>query len=121
MVSSDSEEPYYGKEMMYASINSDLKEEYINYQEVFDVIKDLVLKNISASERAKILNSEKKSEVNKEIQQILSKAGCSSEEISFTASAVVAVLGKENGKQQVHNKLITKFGQGKATRIKKHF
>lgn len=116
---------YYGKEMMYASINADLKAEYTNYQEVFAVIKDLVLKNISASERAKIQFSEKKSAMNKEIQQILSKAGCSAEEISFTASAVVSSLGKENGKQQVHNKLITKFGQEKGAdiynRIKKHF
>ncbi len=116
---------YYDKEMMYASINADLKEEYTNYEEVFDVIKDLVLKNIPASEREKIEFSEKRRSIKLEIQQVLSKAGCSDEEISFTTSTVGSCLGKENAKQQVHNKLITKFGQGKGTdiynRIKKHF
>ena len=62
----------------------------------------------------------KKTIVNNEIMQLLSKAGFESDIVGYVASAVVKNVGVKNSKQQIYRTVISKYGQSKGLNIYNH-
>lgn len=113
----------YGNEHMLSEIHNALKERYSNYLEVYEAAKpvlskfadDTTKKGTSASVTAR-----EKTDTNKAIQQLLSKAGYPNDIISYVASTVVQNLGVKNGKQQTYRTIISKYGQTNGLEIYNH-
>ena len=61
-----------------------------------------------------------KQQKNKNIQKVLSKASCSNEVISYTASLVCKHHESTNAKETIHQALCDKFGDGRGLNIYNH-
>lgn len=112
---------HYGKEGFITDVHNALEKKYENYLEVYGIIKSILDKYASAINTA---TDRDNAELNKEIQQILSKAGQKPEVINDVASIVVKNAGVKNNKQQIYRTIMKRYGQKKGldiyTRIKKH-
>lgn len=114
---------HFGKESFLSDVHNALRKEYKDpdYLEIYETIKSVIGKY---SPTSKTTGGQNKTEINTEIQHILSKAGMESEVINDVASVVVKNMGVKNSKQQIYRTIIAKYGQKKGldiyTRIKKH-
>ena len=112
---------HFGSEYFLSDVRTALEDEYSDGLKVYEIIEDVLAKYVPTS---KAITSQSKTALNKEIQQILSKAGQKSEMINDVASIVVNNVDVKNNKQQIHKMIVAKYGQKKGSdlynRIKKH-
>lgn len=110
---------HYGENHLLVTVHNELHGRFNNYLDIYSTIKSVVAKYDSSPD-----TTPDRSEVNKEMQQLLSKAGMESEVINYVASLVVKNIGVKNRKQQIYRSIISKYGQGKGLSIyyviKKH-
>lgn len=113
----------YGKEKMLSNVKNALKKQYTYYSVLYSELEPVLSKYASGDQPKKSTGSkksQKKTELNSEVQKILSKAGFSNDIINHVASVVVKNYGAENGKQQTYRAIIAKYGQQKGLKIYEH-
>ena len=74
----------------------------------------------TATAKAPSVPAKNKTELNSEIQKLLSKAGYPNEVINYVASTAVKDLGVKNGKQQTYIAITSKYGQNEGLAIYNH-
>lgn len=113
---------HYGEERMLLEVHNALREKYSNYLDVYEAIKPVLSKYASTTTPIKPMSgtAKNKTELNSEIQKLLSKAGYPNDIINYVASTAVKNFGVKNGKQQAYRAIISKYGQGKGLAIYNH-
>lgn len=112
----------YGNEHMLLEVHNAFREKYTNYLDVYNVIKPVLSKYVGSTATAKApsVPAKNKTELNSEIQKLLSKAGYPNEVINYVASTAVKDLGVKNGKQQTYIAITSKYGQNEGLAIYNH-
>lgn len=112
----------YGDEHMLREVHNALHKRYTDYLNIYNAIKPVLSKYADNASSIKISSSAPKikTEINSEIQKLLSKAGYPNEIINYVASAVVKNLDKKNAKQQTYRDIISRYGQSEGLPIYNH-
>ena len=97
-------------------------DEWSNGAEVYEDLKPVLSKYASVKPQKTVsqtATAKDKSAVNKEVMQILSKAGLSSDDVAKVASIVVKNHGVKKGKQTAYRTIVSRYGQEKGLDIYK--
>ena len=93
-------------------------DEWSNGAEVYEDLKAVLSKYANVTAR-KTVSQTATAKVNKEVMQILSKAGLSSDDVAKVASIVVKNHGVKKGKQTAYRTIVSRYGQEKGLDIYK--
>lgn len=107
---------YYGSEHFSQNVHNELRSTYTDYADLYQIIKPII-KRYAPQPTAETSPT---SVLNCKIQQILSKASCSNEIISFVASLVCKHYKQQNAKQLIYRSIIAKYGQKQGLNIYNH-
>ena len=97
-------------------------DEWSNGAEVYEDLKSVLSKYANVTARKTVsqtATAKDKSAVNKEVMQILSKAGLSNDVVTKVASIVVKNHGVKKGKQTAYRTIVSRYGQEKGLDIYK--
>ena len=97
-------------------------DEWSDGAEVYEDLKSVLSKYVNVTARKTVsqtATAKDKSAVNKEVMQILSKAGLSSDDVAKVASIVVKNHGVKKGKQTAYRTIVSRYGQEKGLDIYK--
>ena len=113
---------FYGNERMLLEVHNALRDKCTDYLDLYESIKPILSKYAGSIVTDKTLSvpAKNKTELNSEIQKLLSQAGYPNDVISYVASTAVKNLGIKNGKQQTYRTIISKYGQNKGLAIYNH-
>lgn len=114
---------WYGDGRMLTEVHNKLREEYVNYLDIYNIVKPVLLKYASqtaSKDKVASAASNSRTDVNNKMMQLLSQAGCPNDVATYVASAVVKNLDVKNGKQRTYRTIISKYGQIKGLEIYGH-
>lgn len=107
----------YGKEKFMNNIHNELRSEYTNYSELYKIVKPIISKYSSIQTNK---NTSAISNLNKEIQKILSNANLDNNIVNYVASLVCKHHNEKNAKQTIYRSIISKYGQKQGLNIYNH-
>lgn len=118
---------FYGDEHMLSEVHNALRDQYVDYLEVYNIAKPVLskyaepmpLQNVTTTVSAK-----EKTAINTKVMQLLSKAGYENDIVAYVASTTVKNYGAKDAKQKTYRAIVSKYGQKKGlaiySQIKKH-
>ena len=109
---------HYGEDRFVNNVHNELRDNYTDYLVLYKIVKPIISQySISNTTTNK---SNITSQLNNEIQKILSQAGFKNDIISYVASLVTKHYNDNNAKQIIYKTIISKYGQGKGLNIYNH-
>lgn len=112
-------ENLYGSKTILEDIQEDLKGRYLDYKDVYKVVKPIIKKYTETTTTQKSANSQPKDKttVNNEVMKSLRSAKYGDEIVKYTTAVVLKHYNEKNGKQTVYRSIISKYGQEKGLAI----
>lgn len=106
----------YGTHPFSDNVEKELSNTYGNYADVYEVVRPIIAKY--STSRTKTANTT--TQLNSQIQKILSGAGFANDIINPIASLVSKHHKEQNGKQTIYRAIIAKYGQKRGLNIYNH-
>lgn len=107
---------HYRENKFVSNVHNDLRDAFTDYIDIYRLIKPIMTKYSSAS----VKNINTTTQINSQIQKILSHANYSNDIINHTASIVSRHYNKANSKQTIYREIIAKYGQDRGRKIYNH-
>ncbi|MCH5249469.1 MAG: hypothetical protein J1E98_06035 [Lachnospiraceae bacterium] len=109
---------HYGNDTFASNVHNELRENYTDYLDLYKIVKPIISKYSITNTDTNKTNTN--SQLNSEIQKILSTAGFKNDIISYVASLVTKHHNDNNAKQVIYTDIVSKYGQAKGLNIYNH-
>lgn len=98
---------HYGSERLCCNVHNELRATYTDYIKIYKIIKPILKKYASDTPPQASLTTQ----LNAQIQKILSKASFDNKIISYTASLICKHHNEKNAKLTIYKAIVAKYGQ----------